>query len=304
MSQSSETSVIVIGGSIVGLSTSLFLAYRKVPHVLIERHPASSPHPRAIGYTMRTVELFRMAGIDGNIPQVGSGGKPRRIKVESLAGKWYTESLWTNKKDESNESLKKETQHEAPADKSNPKSESSENMDPRRIKEMLNKGGNVSSIYSPVGNAALSQDKIEPLIRNRAVELGADHRLGCRMTSWRQDDQGVYVTAVDAKGNEFEVAGKYLIAADGPRGSIRKELGIERQGKSSFGFYQHFLTLLRARIYANFVQHTIPMPQSGEIPRSRFHAIYNRKQWVRSFLDYLHGWTLGLDVIWVQARTS
>ncbi|WP_458422010.1 FAD-dependent monooxygenase, partial [Pseudomonas aeruginosa] len=46
-----RTSVIVIGGSLVGLSASLFLAWRSVPHILIEKHRGSSPHPRAIGFT-------------------------------------------------------------------------------------------------------------------------------------------------------------------------------------------------------------------------------------------------------------
>ena len=52
-----HTPVLVVGGSLVVLSTSLFLSTRGVAHVLVEKHPGSSPHPRAMGFTERTLEL-------------------------------------------------------------------------------------------------------------------------------------------------------------------------------------------------------------------------------------------------------
>jgi len=54
-----EALVLVVGGSLVGLSAALFLAARGVATILVERYPGSSPHPRAIGYTARTMELLR-----------------------------------------------------------------------------------------------------------------------------------------------------------------------------------------------------------------------------------------------------
>lgn len=224
MSNTNETSVIVVGGSIVGLATSLFLAHRRVPHILIERHAGSSPHPRAIGYTTRTVELLRMCGLDEKIPQVGAGGKPRRVKVESLAGKWFDEALWTKSQD----SKGSEQKGENLADKSLAPTKNEEQQDLKKIRGSLIQS--TANPWSAVGNAALSQDKMEPLIRERAVELGADHRLGCKMTNWSQDEKGVYVTAVDSEGKEFTVTGKYLVGADGPKSAIREALGIKRDG--------------------------------------------------------------------------
>ncbi|CCF41429.1 hypothetical protein CH063_11704, partial [Colletotrichum higginsianum] len=58
MTQPNQAPVIVIGGSLVGLASALFLSAHSVPVVLVERHTASSPHPRAIGYTPRTLELL------------------------------------------------------------------------------------------------------------------------------------------------------------------------------------------------------------------------------------------------------
>jgi putative polyketide hydroxylase len=61
--EAQPTSVLVVGGSLVGLSAAVFMAWRGGPTVLVERHPGSSPHPRAIGFTPRTIELFRAVGL-------------------------------------------------------------------------------------------------------------------------------------------------------------------------------------------------------------------------------------------------
>ena len=65
-----DTSVVVVGGSLVGLSALLFLSHYGVPTILIECHAGSSLHPRAIGYTTRTIELLRTGGIDSKIKGV------------------------------------------------------------------------------------------------------------------------------------------------------------------------------------------------------------------------------------------
>src|SRR6186713_821425 len=89
------TSVLVVGGSLVGLSAAMFLAQQGVPTVLVEAHSGSHRHPRAIGYTARTMELFRSAGIAEQIPEAPRGYRLRRCKVESLAGKWFDATDWT-----------------------------------------------------------------------------------------------------------------------------------------------------------------------------------------------------------------
>lgn len=54
--------VLVVGGSLVGLSTSLFLSRHGVRHLLVEKHSGTSAHPRGRGINARTMELFRTAG--------------------------------------------------------------------------------------------------------------------------------------------------------------------------------------------------------------------------------------------------
>ncbi|WP_422748975.1 FAD-dependent monooxygenase [Mycobacterium sp. WMMD1722] len=85
--------VLVVGGSLVGLSAAVFLASQGVPTTLVERHRGSAAHPRAIGYTTRTIELFRGVGIE--LPASTQNGPPRRARVESLAGPWFEEYPWS-----------------------------------------------------------------------------------------------------------------------------------------------------------------------------------------------------------------
>ncbi|MGQ4336372.1 FAD-dependent monooxygenase, partial [Streptomyces hayashii] len=56
--------VLIVGGSLVGLATSLFLGRLGMPHLLVERHSGTSIHPRGRGNNVRTMELFRVAGVD------------------------------------------------------------------------------------------------------------------------------------------------------------------------------------------------------------------------------------------------
>lgn len=84
---------LVVGGSLVGLSAAVFLASQGVSTTLIERHVGSATHPRAIGYTTRTIELFRGAGIE--LPASTQHGPPRRARVESLTGQWFEEYPWS-----------------------------------------------------------------------------------------------------------------------------------------------------------------------------------------------------------------
>src|ERR1043166_369652 len=53
-----------VGGSLVGLSASLFLGRLGVRHTLVERHAGTSIHPRGRGNNVRTMELFRVAGVE------------------------------------------------------------------------------------------------------------------------------------------------------------------------------------------------------------------------------------------------
>ncbi len=192
---SDSTPVLVVGGGLVGLSAATFLAWRGVPTVLVEKHPGSSAHPRAIGYTTRTLELFSAVGI--HLPPYGGGepGKahrtaPRRARVESLAGQWYEEFPWS------------------PGGTARPGIE-----------------------YSPCRATAIAQDRLEPILRDKAIELGADVRLSTELIEVVQSDDGVTATVRQHGGHQAQLRAQYLVAADGARSPVREALGIGRSGQ-------------------------------------------------------------------------
>lgn len=194
-----KTSVLIVGGGLAGLSAALFLAWRGVSTILLERHAGSSPHPRAIGFTTRTLELFRAVGIASRIPALPIGhGRPRRVAVESLAGKWAEEVAWTPGKARSGQ----------PGVSAEPKAG-----------------------YSPCTGAALAQDRLEPILREEAIARGADVRMSNELVSFEQDDRGVRALVRPRDGSaEYTVHADYMIAADGHASPVREALGIARSG--------------------------------------------------------------------------
>lgn len=99
--------VLIVGGSLVGLSTSLFLGRLGVPHMLVERHSGTSIHPRGRGNNVRTMELFRVAGIQQRIEDAASVladnhgilqtptlvGDSRRMAVQGDRPRWRPRPL-------------------------------------------------------------------------------------------------------------------------------------------------------------------------------------------------------------------
>ncbi|MBB5082108.1 FAD-dependent monooxygenase [Nonomuraea endophytica] len=85
--------------------------------------------------------------------------------------------------------------------------------------------------YTPAPGAILDQDQFEPLLRARAVELGADVRYHTELLEFRQDDDGVTAVVRDrGDGATTTVRAAYLLACDGDSSPIRERLGITRSG--------------------------------------------------------------------------
>jgi putative polyketide hydroxylase len=225
--ETQSTSVLVVGGGLVGLSTAVFLAARGVPTVVVERHAGSSPHPRAIGFTPRTMELYRAVGLGERIPQVPTGfRRPRRVRVESLAGKWFEESDWTPKS--------------GPA-----------------------AGAATATLErSPCNGAALAQDRLEPILRDRALELGADIRWNTELTHFEQGPEGVTASLRRLDGSEVSIQAAYLIGADGHRSPVREALGIGRTGRGQLGTVRSvlFRAPLQEYLQSGVAQFTIDQP--------------------------------------------
>ena len=64
--------VVIIGGGPVGLVSSILLSLQRVPHVLYERYPSTSIHPKAVGLNQRTLEIFRHIGVEDEVRRQGA----------------------------------------------------------------------------------------------------------------------------------------------------------------------------------------------------------------------------------------
>jgi putative polyketide hydroxylase len=240
-SAENTTSVLVVGGSLVGLSTAMFLASDGVPAVVIEKHSGSSKHPRALGYTPRTMELFRSVGLGDRVPQVPEDFRLIRARIESLAGNWYEETAWTP-----------------------------ENRETKKIE------------YSPCTGAAIAQDRLEPILRDRAAELGADVRLNTELISFKQDADGATALLRERDGTESTMRAAYMVAADGADSTVREALGIERKGR---GHIRTMRSVLFRAPLQEYLEKGVTQFEIDQPDLKAFLTTYNDGRWVLMFKD-------------------
>ncbi|MFE6834248.1 FAD-dependent oxidoreductase [Streptomyces sp. NPDC057705] len=184
--------VLVVGGSLVGLSTSLFLSRHGVRHLLVEKHSGTSPHPRGRGINARTMELFRTAGAERAIRQAAS-------VLEGIQGILQAGSL-------------------------------TDRSDHNWLIKSIDPSGAIAR-FSPTGWCLCSQNNIEPVLAAQSRAQGADVRFSTELMSFDQDATGVNAVVKDRlTGEHSTVRADFLIAADGPRSPVREQLRIPQTG--------------------------------------------------------------------------
>lgn len=189
-----QVPVLIAGGSLVGLSTSLLLASAGVPSMLVERHRGTAIHPRAASFHQRTMEIFRSVGLQDAVEAAAEQEFVQNgaiISVESLGGKELA-----------------------------------------YFYRSFNDG--VEGL-SPTSRLFITQIGLEPLLRDRAARLGAEHHYGTELVSFTQDADGVTALLRTREGGaERTVRADYLVAADGAHSAIREALGIPILGRGGF----------------------------------------------------------------------
>src|SRR5262245_66623850 len=86
----SDCPVLIAGGGLIGLSPAMFLAQHGIPSLAVERLRGGSQLPRAAFFHMRTLEMFRAAGIEDEVrEQSRKEFEPEGalIIMDTLAGK-------------------------------------------------------------------------------------------------------------------------------------------------------------------------------------------------------------------------
>jgi 2-polyprenyl-6-methoxyphenol hydroxylase-like FAD-dependent oxidoreductase len=190
MAEPTPCDVLIVGGSLVGLSAAAFLGHHGIRAYVVEKHHGTSIHPRAGYFHIGTMEAYRRIGLEPALlelshQQFGPDGGINL--VESLAGRELAKFV-----------------------------------------PSINAG---VEPYTPCKRFFMTQQSLEPLLRNRAEELGADLHYRTELVGFEQDADGVTarVRELDS-GAEREIRAKYMIAADGNRSPVRDALGIGTHG--------------------------------------------------------------------------
>jgi 2-polyprenyl-6-methoxyphenol hydroxylase-like FAD-dependent oxidoreductase len=110
---------------------------------------------------------------------------------------------------------------------------------------------------SPTVRVFLSQDALEPQLRKRAEELGAELRFATEMVAFEQDTHGVSAVIRERdSGKTQTVRAQYMVAADGAYSRVRERLGIRMLGHGTFSksitiyFRAHLAPLIEGHKWA------------------------------------------------------
>src|ERR1043165_7883061 len=156
-----EVPVLIVGGSLVGLTTAMLLGHLGVESLAVERHAGTAIHARAGHFQLGTTEMLRQVGLEETVRAASlktyhpTGGI---IAVESLAGDQLATYV-----------------------------------------QELNEG--VEGFSSTV-RVFINQDVLEPILREKAIELGAQVLNRTEVTALDEDDEGVTATLKDLETGE------------------------------------------------------------------------------------------------------
>jgi putative polyketide hydroxylase len=186
--------VLIAGGGMVGLSAAVFLAQQEVASLAVERLTTTSPLPRAAFFHMRTLEMFRSAGIEDRVRAqslkefVPEGAV---IVMDTLTGRKLADII---------PSLNEGVAALSPCRRlfvSQP------GLEPILRDRAREAGAGVMQGTEVIG---VAQDDDGVTLQVRHLESGAEHTL----------------------------RGQYLIAADGAHSRVRELLGISFDGRGVF----------------------------------------------------------------------
>ncbi len=195
-----QTPVLIVGGGVVGLSAALFLLQQGITPLLIERHQGTSIHPRARGFDVRTMELYRSLQLSDTIREAG----------KALAPAWgihHSTSI----------------------------AQALEKAKPGKKKGLARLPGmDIITTLSPELGARCTQDLSEPVLLAAARERGAQLEFYTELVDFSQDNEGVTARLrCRDTGDVKTVRAAYMIAADGAKSPVRETLGAITTGRGA-----------------------------------------------------------------------
>lgn len=202
-SKETDVPILIVGGGLVGLSMALFLSQQNIRYKLIERHENTSIHPKASGFNLRTMELYRELGIKDLIQNQG--------KDLAKSQGWYTAH----------------TLSEANFFEEN----INNSKDPKAQMSKI-----LTDTISPEKFTSCSQNQAEPILLEEANFRGGDLNFYTELINLEQQKNYVFATIRNrSNGIEEKIKAQYVVAADGVRSPIRKLLEIPTNTKNIYG---------------------------------------------------------------------
>ena len=194
-----EVPVLIVGGGGCGLSLSIFLADYGVASLAVERNQTTTDHPRAHILNQRTMEIFSQHGLADEVYRQGTpAALMERISFRTSLG------------------------GDGPLDR-------------RLIGDLDGYGGGALRERYDADSACRATNlplmQLEPLLRGVAdARAPGSVRFNHELLSFAQDADGVTSIIRDhARGNDYSIRSRYLIAADGGK-TVGRALGIEMDG--------------------------------------------------------------------------
>jgi putative polyketide hydroxylase len=201
-----DTQVLIVGGSIVGLTTALACQRRGIDVLLAEKHAAASVHPRASRFNARAMEVFRALGVESDVRATGAD-------LENAMG-----------------SLTGPTLLEALTDR------------PANQAAIFGRMRAVEESLSPAPSARAPQNRVEPVLRTVAEARGCDLRFSSEVADLTQTPERVTARILHREtGASRLVRARYAVVADGAQGKTRERLGIGREPLAVAGRYVNIL---------------------------------------------------------------
>jgi putative polyketide hydroxylase len=183
--------VLLAGAGPAGLVGAVTLARHGVGSLLVERNPGLSPLPRATGVSVRTMELLRSFGLEGQV----RAGEVAMVE----AGAWTTETL------------------------ASPDGVMFPSGFPSRRQ--------VAAVSPTMLAAVPQDHLEPVLLAHLRSHPTAEVRFATELVGFDQDGEGVTATLRDVRsGASTVVRARYLVGGDGAHSGVRAALGVGMDG--------------------------------------------------------------------------
>ena len=192
-----STDVLIVGAGPAGLTTASLLARLGIPAITITKY-ATANSPRAHITNQRTVEILRDLGIEDRVMA--------RALPHHLMGKQVFATAFAG----------------------------------RELSRMMTWGTGDDRIgeyraASPCEMCNAPQHILEPIMLDRARELGADVRLHHELVTITQGDDSITARVRPRDGDEFDVVARYVVGCDGARSVVGEQGGFSFEGDAGLG---------------------------------------------------------------------